>query len=75
MYLRLRLHRDVFTRKHKLLFADAPFVYTKTVKTLVLSFHLKMLLKVETFKHNNAKTATLHVRQKRESVLLGRSGY
>ena len=36
--LRLRLHGDVFTRKRKPLFADAPFVYTKTVKTLALLF-------------------------------------
>ena len=36
--LRLSLHEDIFTRKHKLLFADAPFVYMKTVKTLALPF-------------------------------------
>ena len=38
LLLRLRLHGDVFTRKRKLLFAYTPFVYTKTVKTLALSF-------------------------------------
>ena len=30
-------HTDC-TRKHKLSFVDAPFIYTKTVKTLALSF-------------------------------------
>ena len=36
--IRLHLHKDIFTRKHKLLFADAPFFYTKKMKMLVLSF-------------------------------------
>ena len=35
-----RLHGNVFTRKRKLLFADAPFIYIKTVKTQVLKFSL-----------------------------------
>ena len=47
--LRLRLHGDVFTRKCKLLFADAPFVYMKTVKTLALSFHVEDAAESGTF--------------------------
>ena len=33
-----RLHGNVLFSKRKLLFADAPFVYTKTLKTQALSF-------------------------------------
>ena len=36
--LQLCLHGDIFTRKRKLLFVDAPFICTKTVKALALSF-------------------------------------
>ena len=36
--LRPRLHGTVFTTKHKLLFAYAPFVYMKTVKMQALLF-------------------------------------
>ena len=39
--LRPSLHRNVFTRKRKLLFVDAPFVYTKTMKRKRYCFHFE----------------------------------